>query len=51
MVLSNLRLNQNSSQGAFNLKHFSLWITLIVSLLCNGFNCQGEPQDTFHFTT
>lgn len=45
MVLSNLRLNQNCSQGVFSSKHFTLWITLIVSLLCYEVNCQGEPQE------
>lgn len=51
MILCNLRLNHNGSQGVLGSQHFSLWITIIVtSLLCYGFNCQGELLNTFHFT-
>lgn len=50
MCWSNLRLNLNNMQGASKQsKHSTLWITLIVCLLCYGINCQGEPQETFQF--
>lgn len=47
MVLSNLRLNQISLQGALGSRRLTVWITLVVSLLGYGINCQGELHIPF----